>query len=143
MITVQKALIYATSARGLLVFSEPDFPEVRLQVPGGTLEAGEAPLAAARREFHEETGLVCGVMRPLGIFEHMLDFGHGPRHYLRYYFHTHLDGDLPELWQHIEQTPSDGVPPIRFEFRWISVEQARSELGYDHHEALSQITADP
>ena len=34
------------------------------QIPKGTIEAGEAPLAAARREFEEETG-----MRPDGAFE--------------------------------------------------------------------------
>lgn len=52
-----KALIYATSRRGLLVFEEPDFPEVPLQVPGGTIDVGEEPEVAAVREFLEETGL--------------------------------------------------------------------------------------
>ena len=54
----RKALIYATSPRGLLVFDEPDFPSVPTQVPGGTIDAGETPMEAAYREFEEETGLV-------------------------------------------------------------------------------------
>ncbi len=51
---IEKALIYATTSRGLLVFDEPDFPEVPLQVPGGTVEVGEPVIDAARREFGEE-----------------------------------------------------------------------------------------
>ncbi|MBB4956190.1 8-oxo-dGTP pyrophosphatase MutT (NUDIX family) [Agrobacterium vitis] len=53
----EKVLIYATWEARLVVFDEPDFPELLLQVPGGTIELGEAPCHAARREFTEETGL--------------------------------------------------------------------------------------
>ncbi len=59
--------MHATSSRGLLVFEEPDFPEVGVQVPGGTVEPDEGVLAAARRELHEETGLLVEVP-----FEHLL-----------------------------------------------------------------------
>jgi ADP-ribose pyrophosphatase len=38
------------------------------QVPGGYLEAGEEPLAAARRELKEETGYESGDWRHLGSF---------------------------------------------------------------------------
>ncbi|MGZ2426356.1 NUDIX domain-containing protein [Rhizobium laguerreae] len=55
---IEKALIYATNSCGILVFDEPDFPEVPLQVPGGTVEEGEPVIDAARREFGDETGLV-------------------------------------------------------------------------------------
>jgi len=36
--------------------------------PGGRLEPGEAPEAAARRELFEETGLAAGPLVPLGRF---------------------------------------------------------------------------
>lgn len=52
-----KVLIYATWRGRLLVFDEPDFPEIEFQVPGGTVEPGEATATAALREFTEETGL--------------------------------------------------------------------------------------
>lgn len=56
-ILLRKVLIYATYDAKLLVFREPDFPTVPLQVPGGTLEPNETPLSGAKREFMEETGL--------------------------------------------------------------------------------------
>lgn len=35
------------------------------EIPAGLLEAGEAPIACARRELAEETGLTCERLRPL------------------------------------------------------------------------------
>lgn len=38
-------------------------------MPKGLIDPGEEPLAAARREFHEETGFACdGSAHPLGTF---------------------------------------------------------------------------
>lgn len=42
--------------------------EVRLEVPAGRLQPGEAPLAAARRELAEETGRSAGRWRELATF---------------------------------------------------------------------------
>jgi 8-oxo-dGTP diphosphatase len=55
---IPKAFIYVTrDARDLLVLAHPDHPEIGLQVPAGTIEAGETPEQAAMREASEETGL--------------------------------------------------------------------------------------
>lgn len=59
----RKVLIYGTSSSGLLVFDEPEFSEVPIQVPGGTVDPDEDIFEAARREFHEppleEAALAC------------------------------------------------------------------------------------
>lgn len=135
-----KVLIYGTGRRGLLVFAEPDFPEIALQVPGGTIEPGEAPEAAAQREWAEETGQPSGAMRALGICDSRGDFGHGPRHYRRHYFHLPIADDLPETWDHHENSPSSGGPPILFRFFWLPISVTRARLGYDQGEALDRLS---
>ncbi len=37
-------------------------------IPGGAQEVGETPVEAARREVHEETGLLCEITGLIGIF---------------------------------------------------------------------------
>jgi 8-oxo-dGTP pyrophosphatase MutT (NUDIX family) len=57
----KKVLAYITrhtdAGPELLIFAHRDFPKAGLQVPGGTLDDGEDPLAGVLREVKEEAGL--------------------------------------------------------------------------------------
>jgi 8-oxo-dGTP pyrophosphatase MutT (NUDIX family) len=62
-----------TAGRQVLLFRHPS---AGIQIPAGTVEAGEAPAVAALREGREETGLRdLAIVRPLGISEVELDEG--------------------------------------------------------------------
>jgi 8-oxo-dGTP pyrophosphatase MutT (NUDIX family) len=54
-----RAYIFQPTSSGLklLVFSQPSSPEAGVQVPGGTVDAGESPFKAIKREVLEESGL--------------------------------------------------------------------------------------
>jgi 8-oxo-dGTP pyrophosphatase MutT (NUDIX family) len=137
---VQKVLIYATSRRGLLVFDEPDFPDVPLQVPGGTIEARETPEAAARREFAEETGLTAAMdLRYLGEQRLTLSAANGRRALCRHLFHATLDETVPDGWTHFETMASDGSAPIRFRFFWLPMAEASQRLGLGMDEGVRKL----
>lgn len=51
---------------------------ISLEIPGGAVDSGEALEGAARRECLEETGVVCGVLKPLLAFHPGLDTLYNP-----------------------------------------------------------------
>lgn len=90
-------------------FEEPDFPETPLQVPGGTVDAGEDILAAAYREFAEETGLLYddGMIHLETVDYDYPERGQTEPH-RRHCFHLRLRNAVPETWDHYEMSPCDG-----------------------------------
>ncbi|HEV7318750.1 MAG TPA: NUDIX domain-containing protein [Ensifer sp.] len=137
-----KVLIYATWQGRLLLFDEPDFPEIEIQVPGGTMEPGESPEQAAAREFTEETGLTS----PQALTHLVTQDYHYKKDertvcHRRHYFHVALGEEQQESWTHQEMTPFGGGEPIRFRFFWLEIEEARSRLGYGMQDALDFLEA--
>ncbi len=136
-----KVLIYATWRDLLLVFDEPDFPEIELQVPGGTVEAGEDIAAAARREFSEETGILPKTpLTPLGVNDYRFAKDGSDVCHRRHYFHIPLEGEQPSTWLHREMTPFSGGGPILFRFFWLGFDDAQVRLGYGMEQGLPLLS---
>jgi 8-oxo-dGTP diphosphatase len=115
---VEKVYAYIIQEERLLVFRHVDYPDAGVQVPGGTLKAGETPEAAVLREAGEETGLRGLVLEKcLGRDEYNDSSSNLTGTTVRDFFHLTYPYEVPETWQHYEHHPSDGSPrPILFEF---------------------------
>jgi 8-oxo-dGTP pyrophosphatase MutT (NUDIX family) len=143
---IEKVIIYITRGERLLVFTHPDFPEAGLQVPAGTIEPGETPADAARREASEETGLDnFAAWTYLGMRERdMRDFGRDERH-RRYFFHARCESanapNVHERWRLEERFPTDGaMPAIIFELFWTALLPTPPNLIADQGALLSAIS---
>jgi 8-oxo-dGTP pyrophosphatase MutT (NUDIX family) len=119
-----KVLCYVTHGPRLLLMAHPDHADAGIQVPAGTIEADEAPHAAALRETAEETGLLpqsLTVAAAVGTMQRdMRDVGMDAIHQ-RHYFHVRYSGPVRALWDHVEQSPSTGGGPIRLRFFWVAL----------------------
>ena len=137
-----KALIYATNKRGLLIFQEPDFPDVPPQVPGGTIDNGEDTLAAAQREFAEETGILTPTnMTFVELDEHKFERNGQSNQVNRHYYHAAVPDDLPETWAHHEPLAHDGADAILFRFSWVKLNDAPNILGLGMEAAIASLKA--
>jgi len=122
----RRAVAYITRGNRLLVFRHIDatgntIHEAGIQVPGGSIEAGESTRAGTLREAREETGLE-GLQVRAFLGWHDLDLArYGKSGIVRmFYYHLSFDGETPERWVHDELDPSDGTPyPIPFELYWV------------------------
>ena len=129
-VTTEKVVAYITQSDKLLVFSHPHHPEAGIQVPAGTIKAGEAPEEAVMREAYEETGLEQLKLRTfLGMREYDLALFGRAEVQRRYFFHLELCGDAPPVWRHFETDPSEGgTEPIEFELFWVQFPHGVPEL---------------
>lgn len=104
----------------VLLLYHPDHPDAGIQIPAGTVEPGEAIVAAALREAYEETGLTgLELVGILGVREvDMRPWGKNEWHH-RTFVHLRCTQVTPSRWEHWERFAFDAPgEPIRFELVW-------------------------
>ena len=94
---VLKAMIYVTTPQGVLVFEEPESPHIGLQVPGGTIEQGEARFSLLEHFTVKLNQLDVGIMRQLRNLERALRF------------HMNVNRSSRELFEETGLSAKDGL----------------------------------
>lgn len=110
VIVKRKVYGYIVQDGEIVVFEQPESPEAGIQVPGGTVDAGEGLDDAVLREAFEETGLQgLSIARYLGKqHRDMRDYGKEEIHDRHFYYLT-CASVVPRRWQHFEQYSSEPV----------------------------------
>ena len=148
MIQKAAACVVRSSDRGpeLLVFRHP---LAGIQLPKGSIEAGERAADAAARELAEESGvLAVHVVRRIGQHEFAAD-GSDTEPVACEVWHTFLltaAEDLPDRWSHRASGSADEAGLV-FEFFWMSIAAARRIVAPRYHASIdfvaTAIAADP
>jgi 8-oxo-dGTP pyrophosphatase MutT (NUDIX family) len=108
-----------------------------LEPPGGGIEPGESPEAAALREVAEETGLhEIAVLGRLGESE-ILDAGTPVR---TLWVHAELHGDAPDAWDHVVEGDG-GDAGLVHPLRWLPLPLAEP-LAPGHDAMLAALPDD-
>ena len=139
-----KAFAYITNRHRLLLFRHVYSPEAGIQVPAGTIEAGESPEEAVLREAFEETG-VSDLTLDCFLGEQVRDmseFVQGEINH-RYFYHLRCPVDPPDIWKHEERNPSTGPEPMPliYEFFWASLPDGIPSLIADHDKMVPELLA--
>ena len=129
---VAKVFAYITHGNSILILNHPDHPEAGIQVPAGSIEYGESPRNGVLREAFEESGLASiRLIRFLGLVRVKFPKEGFHEFHNRWFFHLNCDDDPPDIWRHQEMTPSDGSPPVWFEFSWVDLNHIALDWGHD------------
>lgn len=136
MNVIQKVGIFVirnSSARRaeLLLFTHVDYPDAPIQIPGGTIEAGEDPYAAAQRELAEESGLSgLPLIRHLGVSEAVAPID--AKTILQRHCYLFDGSGIADHWIHTVDGGEEDTG-LRFEYRWHAIPlefRLVNDLGY-------------
>lgn len=116
----KKVLAYILNDKKLLIFDEPEFPEIGFQVPGGTVEEDENIFDAVIRESQEETGIsTFEIISYLGQKDFFVE-----KYNLRlnrHFFLLKTNEKKDETWEHTEKFNSIEDTEILFRFKWVEL----------------------
>jgi 8-oxo-dGTP pyrophosphatase MutT (NUDIX family) len=141
---ILKACACLVDARGrLLVFRHPG--DGNTQLPKGTIEPGESPEVAVRRELLEESGIdFTGELQPLGTLDRECEAGvEGNTHRHPQLWHLFLmraEGSLPETFEHMA-TGSPEEEGLVFSFRWLAADDALDDFAPPYRQAIERVRA--
>ncbi|BEP60920.1 hypothetical protein GmRootV213_14740 [Variovorax sp. V213] len=141
---IPKACACLVDARGrLLVFRHPG--DGNMQLPKGTIEPGESPEVAVRRELLEESGIDhVGELQPLGTLQRDCEAGaegNTVRHpQLWHLFLMRADGPLPETFEHVAMgsPEEDGLV---FSFSWLGPDDGIENFALPYRQTIERVRA--
>ena len=134
----RRVYLYIIKCHYILVLRHVDFPNLGLQIPGGTVEKNETPADAAAREALEETGLEqLGTPEFLGVT--VLESQRSDENLLEAWFYRlTASGKLPDIWLHTEVHASGSDKKVNdkkvndkkvlFELSWMPISVAKECL---------------
>jgi 8-oxo-dGTP pyrophosphatase MutT (NUDIX family) len=139
---VLKACACLVDANGrLLVFHHPE--DKGMQLPKGTIEHGEAPEDAVRRELQEESGIhFTGELVPLGTIDRYCEAGVEGNKYrhpqLWHLFLMRHEAPLPEAFDHVAMgsPEEDGLV---FSFSWLAPDAALDAFADPYVRAIAKV----
>ncbi|CAN5844038.1 hypothetical protein BH11PSE13_BH11PSE13_16820 [soil metagenome] len=144
MTVVHKACACLVDAQDrLLVFLHPG--DGGMQLPKGTVEPGESPQDAVRRELLEESGIAySGALQDLGTMDRHCDAGiEGNVHDHQQLWHLYLmrqEEPLPERFDHIAvgSPEEDGLV---FKFQWLAIDAPLEGFASPYVRAIERARA--
>lgn len=142
--TIPKACACLVDARGrLLVFRHPE--DGNMQLPKGTIEPGEAPELAVRRELLEESGIdFTGELESLGTLDRECEAGvEGNTHRHPQLWHLFLmraEGALPETFEHTA-TGSPEEEGLVFLFSWLEADDPTDDFALPYRQTIERVRA--
>jgi 8-oxo-dGTP pyrophosphatase MutT (NUDIX family) len=123
-----KVVAYVTrevaGRKQLLVYVNPAYPHLGVQVPGGGIEPGEAPEEAVLREVTEETGLTdLRVVRRIATYDYYNSYTRKMNE--RHVFHLTAPAHTPDSWTWVEplQAPYTDPDEFIFKYTWLDLDE--------------------